>query len=196
MGLLVAGCGSVAAANRTEPKAHPISATGAHSSISPDTFATPVASDVALPTRLIIPSIKVDAPIESLGLLSTGNMDTPHQTPWTDVGWYNGGPRPGASGSAVIDGHVDRPGHVPAIFWYLYNVHVGDAVMVVTASGKTLHFHVTRMALYTPNAAPLQSIFGNSSGTYLNLITCAGDWIPDQHQTSLRRIIYTALDKN
>jgi hypothetical protein len=26
------------------------------------------------------------------------------------------------------------------------------------------------------------------------LITCAGDWIPSQHQTSLRLVVYTTLE--
>jgi hypothetical protein len=46
---------------------------------------------------------------------------------------------------------------------------------------------------YTPDQAPLQDIFGNQGGTYLNLITCAGDWIPGQHQTSLRLVVFTTL---
>ncbi len=79
------------------------------------------------------------------------------------------------------------------MFWYLRNIHVGDAVFVTEKDGKQLRFHVTRIAYYTPQDAPLQDIFGNRSGNYLNLITCAGDWIPDQHQTTLRLVVYTAL---
>ena len=39
-----------------------------------------------------------------------------------------------------------------------------------------------------------KDIFGNLGGRYLNLITCAGDWIPSQHQTTLRLVVYTSLD--
>ncbi len=28
---------------------------------------------------------------------------------------------------------------------------------------------------------------------FLNLITCAGDWIPSQHQTTLRLVVYTYI---
>ena len=62
------------------------------------------------------------------------------------------------------------------------------------ADGKTLHFRVMRIELYTPQTAPIQDIFGNKGRTYLNLITCAGDWIPSQHQTTLRLVVYTALE--
>jgi len=148
----------------------------------------------ALLGRLLIPEIGVNAPIESVGVLPGGNMETPTQKPWNDVGWYNVGPRPGERGSAVINGHLDRPGGNPAVFWHLRDLHNGDKVMVVDVNGKTLSFHVTRSMFYLPQDAPVQDIFGNTAGSFLNLTSCAGDWIPTEHQTALRLVIYTSLD--
>ena len=146
-----------------------------------------------VPLRLSIPAIGVTAFVESLGLLPNGDLATPAQNPWEDVGWYDLGPHPGDSGSAVIDGHLDRPGGYPAVFWRLRAIQVGDDVQVTNKGGNTLHFRVTRIAFYAPDQAPLQDIFGNLGGRYLNLITCAGDWIPSQHQTTLRQVVYTTL---
>jgi sortase (surface protein transpeptidase) len=159
----------------------------------PEIAVTPTPAVVAHPVRLLIPAIGVDAFIEQLGVQASGDLATPTQNPWTDVGWYKMGPRPGEKGSAVIDGHLDRPGGYPAVFWYLRNMQVGNKVMVVMSNGKTINFRATQIAYYTPQAAPIQEIFGNNSGTYLNLITCAGDWIPSQHQTTLRLVVYTSL---
>jgi sortase (surface protein transpeptidase) len=145
------------------------------------------------PVSLLIPSINVNAQIESLAALSNGDLATPTQSPWTDVGWYDVGTQPGEPGSAVIDGHLDRPGGYPAVFWNLRYLHPGDSVLVQTAKGQTLTFRVLRVVYYPPQEAPLQAIFGNSGGKYLNLITCAGDWIPSQHQTTLRLVVYTVL---
>jgi LPXTG-site transpeptidase (sortase) family protein len=145
------------------------------------------------PTRLIIPAIDINADIEQVGLLSNGDLATPRQNPWENVGWYKTGPQPGERGSAVIDGHLDRPGGYPAVFWRLRDLHIGDTVLVMNSDGKTLHFSVTRIEYFTPQAAPIQDIFGNKGGTYLNLITCAGDWIPSQHQTTLRLVVYTTI---
>jgi LPXTG-site transpeptidase (sortase) family protein len=145
------------------------------------------------PVRLIIPAIAINAPVENVGIQQNADLATPAQNPWVDVGWYNLGPQPGELGSAVIDGHLDRPGGFPAVFWYLRDLHVGDEVLVKNSSGKTLRFQVTRIAYYAPQDAPIQDIFGNWGGTYLNLITCAGDWIPSQHQTNLRLVVYTSL---
>jgi sortase (surface protein transpeptidase) len=148
---------------------------------------------VANPVHLIIPAIGVNAPIESVGILPNGNLATPIQHPWDNVGWYNLGPRPGQAGSAVIDGHLDRPGGVPAIFWRLRDQRSGDKVIVVDAQGKNLLFYVTRVASYAAQHIPIQEIFGNNTGFYLNLITCAGDWIPNQHQTTLRLVVYSTF---
>jgi hypothetical protein len=72
-------------------------------------------------------------------------------------------------------------------------LRVGNKVLVTSNSGKTLQFQVTRIALYAAEEAPIQDIFGNWGGIYLNLITCAGDWIPSQHQTNQRLVVYTSL---
>jgi sortase (surface protein transpeptidase) len=147
----------------------------------------------ANPVLLQIPAIGVSAHVESLGMLSNGNLATPTQSPWTDVGWYDIGTQPGELGSAVIDGHLDRPGGYPAVFWNLRYLNAGNSVLVQEANGTTLTFRVLRVVYYPPQDAPLQEIFGNSGGKYLNLITCAGDWIPSQHQTTLRLVVYTEL---
>ncbi len=157
----------------------------------------PLSSATASPAppplaRLLIPAIGVNAPIESIGVRPDGTMETPGQHPWNDVGWYNAGPHPGERGSAVIAGHLDRPGGNPAVFWRLRDLRVGDSVLVVDANGKTLRFHVTRLMFYPPQEAPVQDIFGNTAGSFLNLTTCAGDWIPTQHQTALRLVVYTS----
>lgn len=194
--MMLSGCGSSATAQSPKPLA---STPVTHVTKRPSATPTPTqlltqqSNPAENPVRLIIPSIGVNASVEHVGILNNGDLATPTASPWTDVGWYVSGPQPGQQGSAVIDGHLDRPGGYPAIFWNLRYMHVGDIVTVMSASGKSLRFQVTRVASYAPNAAPIQEIFGNGGGTYLNLITCAGDWIPSQHQTTLRLVVYTTL---
>lgn len=145
------------------------------------------------PLQLRIPAIHVSSAIEPVGVLASGDLATPQQQPWTNVGWYTAGPRPGEYGSAVIDGHLDRPGGLPAVFWNLSSLQRGDEIIVAMTSGKILHFAVTRVEYYVPQQAPLEAIFGDSGGHYLNLITCAGDWIPAQHQTTQRLVVFATL---
>ncbi len=190
--LFLAGCGSISTSQEASITGPPERVNAGLASTQAKT-STPAPVDELQPVRLIVPSIGINSFIEPLGTLPDGDMATPTQHPWVDSGWYSDGPHPGERGSAVIDGHLDRPGGYPAVFWYLRNIRVGDAVLVTEKNGNQLRFHVTRIAYYTPQDAPLQDIFGNRSGNYLNLITCAGDWIPNQHQTTLRLVVYTTL---
>jgi sortase (surface protein transpeptidase) len=190
--LTLAACGSVQTSIAEAPEVRTPHAVNA----SPVSTAQPLhpVNMAAVPMRLIIPSVGIDAYVEQVGIQPNSDMATPMLNPWEDVGWYDGGPHPSDRGSAVIDGHLDRPGGYPAVFWRLRQIQVGNEVLVKNRGGKTLHFHVTRIALYAPQEAPIQDIFGNVGGTYLNLITCAGDWIPSQHQTNQRLVVYTVLN--
>lgn len=188
--LELVGCGTqsnAAAANHQDGPAYTAN--------TPQGSPTPAGTAIseAGPRRLIIPAIAVDAPIEEVGILASGDLQTPTRDPWVNTGWYKDGPEPGQQGSSVIDGHLDRPGGYPAVFWRLRDLKVGNEVELVDSSGKTLHFRVTDVEYYQPLKAPLQQIFGDSGGKYLNLITCAGDWIPSQSQTTLREVVYTTL---
>jgi len=160
---------------------------------------TPVASaTVAISNEwvgghLIIPAIQLDAPLEPVGVLRNGDLAVPSHDQWVNVGWYEYGPFPGSPGNAVIDGHLDRPGGVPAVFWRLHELQAGDTVIVADGKGKQWRFRVIQTTAYPPDKAPLKNIFGPANGVFLNLITCAGQWVAAQHQTSLRLVIYTQL---
>jgi LPXTG-site transpeptidase (sortase) family protein len=149
--------------------------------------------DVTSGGRLFIPEIGVNAPIETVGKTSEGLMDVPIHNQWTGVGWYKNGPKPGQIGSSVIDGHLDRTGGAPAVFWNLRKLHPGDIVSVQSKAKRTLHFKVMKIANYAPDAAPVVQIFGQKNGTFLNLVTCAGVWVPSENQTSQRLVVYTKL---
>jgi hypothetical protein len=195
--LILAACSSPAVSSiepATKQASHAKTATPGVPAIPAGTRAArPLTPTPVIPERLVIPAIGINALIESVGVRSDGDLATPPRNPWDDVGWDNLGPRPGEQGSAVIDGHLDRPGGSPAIFWHLRDIQVGNDIQVINSSGQTLHFRVSRIAYYTPGQAPLQDIFGNLGGMYLNLITCAGDWIPAQHQTTLRLVVYATF---
>ena len=98
---------------------------GSYTKLAPRTYQTKQ-TDSKLPVRLIIPSIGINASIESVGITPTGAMGTP-KGPDT-VAWYGLGPRPGEMGSAVIDGHSGWKDNVPAVFDNLYLLRAGDKI--------------------------------------------------------------------
>lgn len=141
-----------------------------------------------LPVRLKIPKTKVDAAVEQVGLTADGAMDVPSGPETT--GWYDRGPRPGETGSAVIDGHFDLGDGTPAVFDDLHTLQAGDRLYVEDGQGTTTTFVVHESRTYDPEA-DASSVFRSRDGrAHLNLITCAGDWNKDRQSYSSRLIVF------
>lgn len=151
-------------------------------------------SQIGVPQRLIIPSIGVDAEVEQVQVTETHDLQVPQAQPFDHVGWYVQGPKPGERGNAAIDGHLDRKDGSPAVFWNLKKLQPGAQIIVEDAFGQRYSFHVERVERFSPYEAPPPDIFGPSQGVHLNLLTCAGVWIPAQHQTNQRLVVYATLD--
>ncbi len=140
----------------------------------------------SVPKHLSIPQINLEAEIEPVGITKKGNMSTPKKI--YDTGWYKYGPKPGSAGSAVIDGHVDNGFGTAGVFANLKNLRAGDDIYVLNEQDERQHFKIYKIESYNYKNVPLDEIFNRKDGNYLNLITCDGDWIPDE-QTSERRIV-------
>ncbi len=141
-----------------------------------------------LPTRLKIPKINVDAAIEHVGLTSGGDMDIPKGP--TTAGWFSQGPRPGANGSAVIDGHFGYRNDIPAIFDNLHTLQKGDNIYVEDDKGAIIIFVVRESRQYSPNENTSSIFTSNDGKTHLNLITCQGIWSNSQRSYSKRLVVF------
>lgn len=147
----------------------------------------------AAPSRLRIPSIGVDAAIQSVGRTQTGDMGIP--TNFTDVAWYNEGPRPGLPGSAAIAGHVDGRNTPKAVFYDLNKLAVGDVVIVVDADGQEFKFRVTETKIFNYEDSAVEVFSKSGPEAHLNLITCTGLWIKDKRVYDQRLVVFTELMK-
>jgi LPXTG-site transpeptidase (sortase) family protein len=147
----------------------------------------------ALPERLLIPKIGVDADIQHLGITSKGNMAAPNN--FVDTGWYKYGTVPGDLGSAVIAGHEDNAISTPGVFYDLNQLEIGDTMEVVGENGGSLTFRVVDKQIHPYNLTgpELEKIFNLEGKARLNLITCAGDWLPQAKTNDQRLVIYTEL---
>lgn len=165
-----------------QPNASPVAVAQA---ASPAPGAFPAAA-AAEPARLLIPSIALNAPVINVGLTSNGDMAVPPGNTG-EVGWYAAGTVPGQAGSAVMDAHVF------AAFKNLHDLKVGSDLYVLTETGATLHFKVTEMDDYPLAEVPAQRLFNTADGKYLNLITCAGSFVPSQNTYDHRLVVYSVL---
>jgi len=175
-GLLVAACGAPGlspAAARSPSSGH---ATAAEPREPPDVagfHSVRTYDQPAPPVRLQIPAIAVSTPLVRLGRLLDGSIEVPKD--WDRAGWYDGGPRPGQPGPAVILGHVDSKTG-PAVFYRLRALRPGDIVQVGLANGRELAFRVQRIERYPKDKFPTEAVYFPTLNRELRLITCGGEF--------------------
>jgi sortase A len=143
-----------------------------------------------VPVRVKIPSINVDAEIESVANDSQGRMDVPKDD--MNTAWYNPGYRPGMNGSAVLAGHFDKKDGSPAVFWDLEKLKEGDQIIVTDDKGKDWTFEVLDAQKHTNKDFPIEKVFGSASEPLLNLITCDGEWTAGSGYQD-RYVVYSRL---
>jgi hypothetical protein len=126
----------------------------------------------AVPVRLRIPAIGLDARVESVGATAQGTMGVPMDP--QDVGWYAPGVRPGEPGDAVMDGFLEWSSG-SAAFANLPRLRSGDEVDVDLSDGNRLTFRVYRLARFPFNAS-LPGLFERTGASRLSLVTSSSRW--------------------
>jgi hypothetical protein len=130
---------------------------------------------VAPPVRIRIPAMRVDSKLIDLGLQPDGSVAVP---PRTDIaGWYDGGPRPGEPGPAVILGHVDSTDG-PGIFINLHAIKAGAEIQVDRADGSSVTFAVTKVQKVLKTRFPTDLVYAPTLDPTLRLVTCGGSFDP------------------
>jgi len=134
------------------------------------TFGACMLAPTGAVTRLRIPSIGVDTPLDVLALDAQGKLNPPRS--YDRAGWYGKGVIPGDTGPAVIAGHVDSS-NGPAVFFYLHNLRPGD-VAEVERGGQWITFRVTSVERYPKDQFPTEQVYRPTPGAELRLITDGG----------------------
>ncbi|QHJ71327.1 class F sortase [Planococcus halotolerans] len=145
------------------------------------------------PAVIEIPAIGERAEVIEVGLTEDGAMEAPASI--YEIGWYALGTKPGSRGNAVMAGHVDGLTS-PGTFYNLKKLEPGDKIHITGTEGEKLTFVVTEKKAYVPEEAPLEKIFGPSSGSHLNLITCTGTFNDETDDYEERLVVYTDLVEN
>lgn len=133
--------------------------------------------------NLSIPSIGLLAPITSVGVTATNNIDVPNGA---KVGRWTGSATPGTPGAVFLDGHVD------GVFAGLSKINVGQ-IIKMTYSGKLYVYRVVLtevVPLATIDMNRSLSVMSDSSIEGLNIMTCAGKYVPSQDTYDHRLVVY------
>ncbi|WP_327186390.1 class F sortase [Streptomyces sp. NBC_01334] len=134
---------------------------------------TPAALPYAVPDRVRIPAIRVDAPVTSVGLDADGWVGAPPPEDPNLAGWFTGGVSPGEKGTAVVVGHVDNK-LGPAVFYGLGALKKGNRVEVSRGDGKTAVFEIYGIEVFAKNNFPGDRVYASKGSPELRVITCGG----------------------
>ena len=162
------------ATDRPDANSPPANASGVPA--PSDASAPPAApAPVALPSAVSIPAIGVQSELITLGLNPDGTLAVPQPGPDYDkAAWFDGSPRPGEPGPAVIEGHVDSAANGPSVFYRLGELAVGDRIDVTREDGTVGTFVVYDVRVVPKDDFPTLAVYGNTDGPELRLITCGG----------------------
>jgi sortase (surface protein transpeptidase) len=148
----------------------------------------------AVPQRIDIPRLGVQAPVVARGLDAQGAIDPPPFAQAGVVGWYAGGVKPGAAGAALMVGHFDSETR-PAVFYRIRTMKPGETIRVVRDDGRIAEFTVDDVDLVTRDRFDAHQAYGprRSGRAELRLITCGGDFDPVDRSYSANVIVSAYL---
>lgn len=153
---------------------------------------TPTPTVRSLPTRVVIPSLGLDAPIIPVGLEPDKTMEIPGAA---EAGWYKHGALPGEEeGSAVLAGHVDHAG-APGVFLELRTLNLGSQVLVTNDRGITYSYIVSERFQVDKRDLPIAELFRTDGPPTLTLITCGGKFRKSSRSYSDNIVVRAQLSR-
>jgi LPXTG-site transpeptidase (sortase) family protein len=137
----------------------------------------------AKPVRLVVPSLRIRAPILPIEVNDRQVLDPPRNP--RDIGWWQRSARPGAAqGQTVLTGHTVHTGG--GVMDDLGRLRSGQLVKVVTPRG-TMEYTTTKVVTWTKEqlAERAVDIFAQErSDERLVLITCS-QWTGSSYRSNI-----------
>ncbi len=141
-----------------------------------------------VPLRLKIPKLAIDSAVDPVGVTPTGAMDIKKNP--DGVVWFQQGPRPGDSGSAVMAGHYGWENGKGSVFNDLHTLQPGDKLYVEDDRHMIITFVVRESQRYDPDT-DASDVFSSSDDTpHLNIVTCDGTWDHAKQSYSKRLVVF------
>ena len=140
-------------------------------------------SSPAKPQRLVIPALKIRAPVQPIEVNDQQVLDPPRNP--RDVGWWKRSARVGATkGQTVLTGHTVHTGG--GVMDDLGKLHRGQRVKVVTGKG-TMVYRTTKVVTWSKDqlAERAADLFSQEHGKgRLVLITCS-QWTGSYYKSNV-----------
>ena len=158
----------------TTPVASPVPA--------PAPAATPAPKPLPVYDTVSIPSLGLSSRYVTVGLTSTNAIDVHPSL----VGWWNDSAQPGNPGTVFLDGHN------PGVFSKLPSITTGTQISIIKSNSEVFNYtvvHTETVWLEGINMRKALSTYGGASEG-LNIMTCAGTFIPSRNTTDQRFVVY------
>ena len=147
---------------------------------------TPVPLPAEIPTRIVVPAIKLDAPITPVVLLyKQGDPAAQWQVPdEREAGWQDTSAKLGEIGNLVLDGHHNINGRV---FERLKDLKPGDSI-IIYGETRVITYSLVMRTLLLERGQPLQVLLQHAKfiestpDQRLTLVTC---WPPTDYSHRL-----------
>jgi sortase A len=124
------------------------------------------------PSRIVISSIKLDAKVVDVGIVTDDKGNSAWDTAAFAVGFQRGSALPGAPGNTVMNGHISSPvSHKGDVFRHLPEVRIGDEIDVYVGD-RRVAYAVTALQVVPPTAI---QVLNSTPDATLTLITCYPD---------------------
>lgn len=147
------------------------------------------------PVRMLIPKIRVNAPIVHLGISKDGSLPVPQRA--GEVAWYTYSGAAGEANNSVMSGHLNW-GNQSGVFARLKELVDGHEIVLVGDRGTRFVYEVLGCGLvdcHLPVAQPthIDEFVGFSAFAHATLITCEGQFDRINRDYSHRRIVRARL---
>ena len=144
------------------------------------------------PRYIDIPKLGIHARVLSMTVNSKNELQAPYGI--YDAGWYTSSALPGQNGAMLVDGHSGI-GKTHGIFHDLSKLAAGDQITITRGDGQVFTYKVTKTAIVDAAKVDMGSLLvsQDTAKPGLNLITCAGDWIPGTFSLKQRALVYAVM---
>jgi hypothetical protein len=157
------------------------SAAPARSSTVADSVSTGVRSPLARSSVPAPPAVPVSLSLPTLGVRASvlpvvndnGTLGVPDDP--AQVGWWSASALAGAAtGTVVLDGHVDSATSGPGALFRLASLNANDPITLSTGTGQLRRYTVTGRRVYVKAGGLPADIFDQAGPARLVLISCGG----------------------
>lgn len=132
------------------------------------------------PVLIRYPEIEAELPVQPSGVSEDGQMEVPDDA--AQAGWYKYGKAPAdEEGSTVITAHAGSAETPVGPLYALTEAEPGDEVAVTDESGTEHRYQVTEIQQLGKATLDFTPYFERAGEHHLVLITCGGQWIPEQN---------------